>query len=67
MLNEVKGERTLRELADQIGCSQALLSFVLNRKREAGPKILKFLGLERVKAEPSYRKANGTKRGKRGA
>jgi hypothetical protein len=62
MLEELKGERTLRELADQVGCSQTLLSFVLNRKRDAGPKILKFLGLERVKPQVSYRKRNGRSR-----
>ena len=56
MLKEVQGERTLRELADQVGCSQTLLSFVLNRKRDAGPKILRFLGLERVRPPVSYRK-----------
>jgi hypothetical protein len=65
MLNEIKGDRPAHELAKQIGCSEALLSFVLTGKRLAGPTILKFLGLERVKTEVTYRKRNGSGKGKR--
>lgn len=67
MLKERKGYRPLHMLADEIGCSVPLLSLVLNGQRAAGPKILKFLGLERVKTQMVYRKSNGRGAKKNGA
>lgn len=48
MLAKKRGARPWRELAAEIGCSAAYLSDVINGRREPGPKILDFLGLERV-------------------
>ena len=56
MLTERKRDRPLRFLAREIGCSVAYLSYVLNRQREPGPRILNYLGLERIQPPPTYRK-----------
>lgn len=48
MLAKKRGARPWRELAAEIGCSAAYLSDVINGRRDPGPKILDFLGLERV-------------------
>jgi len=57
MLNKRKGELSVRALAKQIPCSAAYLSDVLRGQRTPGPKILKFLGLERQEeVNITYRK-----------
>jgi hypothetical protein len=58
LLNQKKGHRPLRELAAEIGISVPFLSYVLNRQRDPGPKVLKFLGIERTETVV-YRKING--------
>jgi len=51
LLEKKKGDSTWKELAKTIGCSTAYLSDVINGRREPGPRILSYLGLEK-----SYRK-----------
>jgi hypothetical protein len=49
-LLERKGDRTIGELAKEIGCSLSYLSYVLKGKRPPGPKIQRYLGAETLKA-----------------
>ena len=49
--------RSLRDLAKAIPCSPAYLSDVMNGNRPPGPKILTFLGLQRIKPQVIYKKA----------
>ncbi len=50
MLKRHQGERTQRELAVDIGCSESYLSELLTgQKHEPGEKILTYLGLNEVK------------------
>ena len=48
MLKEKQGDRSIRQFAKKIGCSHAYLAYVLKGERPAGPKILKYLNLERI-------------------
>ncbi len=50
MLAARRGDRTLKAFAAEVNCSEAYLCMVLNKKREPGPRVLKFLGLARVKS-----------------
>lgn len=61
MLEQKRGSRTWKELAAEMNCSAAYLSDVLNGRREPGPKILEYLGLEwvLVKRSKSRKRQNG--------
>jgi hypothetical protein len=48
-----------KALAAQIPCSEPYIAMVLNGHREPGPKVLEFLGLERVTRVSYRRKRNG--------
>jgi predicted transcriptional regulator len=48
MLRKKQGESTQRELAEQIGVSQAYLSDVFLGRRDPGPAILQYLGIEKA-------------------
>jgi hypothetical protein len=65
LLKQIKGRRPLRELAQEIGVSVPFLSYVLNRQRDPGPTILKFLGVERTETV-RYRRINGRRGHKNG-
>ena len=43
-----QGEKTQREFADEMGISQQYLCDVLAERRDPGPAILEFLGIEKV-------------------
>lgn len=58
--------KSLRAIAREIGCSAPYVSDVLKGYRPAGPKVLAFLGLEKIKSEVFYRKTNGHAKPKRG-
>ena len=45
-LAEKQGSRTQTALAEEIGISRPYLSDVLNGRRDPGPAILSFVGLE---------------------
>ena len=62
MLKERMGTRSLRALAREIPCSAPYLSDILNGNRQAGPKILDFLGLEKRKPEVTYKKVRPSKK-----
>lgn len=49
LLCEKQGNRSLREYAKEIDCSVAYLSDVILGNRNPGPKILKFLNIQRTK------------------
>ena len=55
MLEQKRGTRTWKALAAEMQCSAAYLSDVLNGRRDPGPKILEYLGLERVLVRRSKR------------
>lgn len=65
LLKERMAGRSLRALAREIDCSAPYLSDIFNGNRKAGPKILRYLGIEQIKAQVSYRKINGTGNAKR--
>jgi hypothetical protein len=46
-LRKEQGERSLRDYANDIGCSATYLSLVYNGKREPAGKLLDHLDLER--------------------
>ncbi len=52
----IKADGSQKAFAKRIGLSESYLSDVLNRRRNISPRILKFLGLERV---ISYRRIDG--------
>lgn len=52
----IKADGSQKAFAKRIGLSESYLSDVLNRRRDISPRILKFLGLERV---ISYRRIDG--------
>jgi len=54
--------RSLRSLAREIPCSAPYLSDILNGNRAAGPKILDYLGIQRVDMPVVYKKANGKRK-----
>jgi hypothetical protein len=56
LLKQRQGNRSLRALAREIPCSAPYLSDVYNGNRLAGPKLLRFLGIEK---EVTFRKVNG--------
>jgi len=56
LLKAKKDGKSLRGMAREMGISAMYLHQVLNGKRGPGPKILAYLGLERVEVAPSYRK-----------
>jgi hypothetical protein len=58
MLCALRDDAPLHVLAKEIGCSKAYLSYVLNGHRAPGPKVLAYLGLERVQSTV-YRKRRG--------
>ena len=47
LLLRKQGDRSLREFADEVGCSAAYLSDIYRGNRQPGKKILRFLGLRR--------------------
>jgi hypothetical protein len=57
LLKERMKGRSMRALAREIPCSAPYLSDVLNGNRPAGPKILHYLGLERLHRPVLYKKA----------
>jgi hypothetical protein len=57
LLEAKKGAKTLKWLADDIGSiSVTYLSYVLRRMRPPGPRVLRYLGLEKIQQPPLYRK-----------
>jgi hypothetical protein len=57
LLAQKKGDHSLQWLTTQIGdVSKAYLSYVLRRQRPPGPKILNYLGIEKIEQPPIYRK-----------
>jgi hypothetical protein len=55
ILREVQGKTTLNRFAKAIGCSEPLLCLVYKGKRNPGPRITEYLGLERRrKVETTY-------------
>lgn len=46
--SHISYEQSQKDLAAEIGVSQAFICGVLGGKKEPGPKVLKFLGLRRV-------------------
>jgi len=57
LLQREQGTRSLRTFATEIGCSASYLSDVYLGRREPGPKITAFLGLEkRTTVKVSYEK-----------
>ncbi len=56
LLKERMKGRSMRALAREIPCSAPYLSDVLNGNRPAGPKILDYLGIERLAEPIIYRK-----------
>lgn len=48
LLQERMRGRSMRDLAREIPCSPAYLSDIFNGNRPIGPKILRYLGLEKV-------------------
>jgi transcriptional regulator with XRE-family HTH domain len=60
MLAARKAGKTMRELAQEIGCSAPYVNDVLKRKRAPGPSILKYLGLTAVKTVV-YKRANAAR------
>jgi transcriptional regulator with XRE-family HTH domain len=50
----MRGERSQKALAKELGISEPYLSDFLNGRRDAGPAILKALGFDHM---PFYRKA----------
>lgn len=56
-LKEIQGSTPLRQFAEEIGCSAALICKVYKGDRDVGPKLLGYLGLERhkkVKVEMTF-------------
>jgi transcriptional regulator with XRE-family HTH domain len=47
ILRTLLRDRTYRQLASELGCSATYLNRVVTGKREAGPKLMIALGLER--------------------
>ena len=60
LLAEKKVGKTLRGMAREIGISAPYLQQVLKRERPPGPKILGYLGLEKLPI--SYRKLQRKRR-----
>ena len=56
MLKEKQGDRSIRQFAKKIGCSHAYLAYVMKGERPPGPKILKYLGLQKIKLKPIKRR-----------
>lgn len=52
----IKVDGSQKAFAKRVGLSESYLSDVLNKRRDISPRILKFLGLERV---ISYRRIDG--------
>jgi DNA-binding transcriptional regulator YdaS (Cro superfamily) len=52
----IKAEGSQKAFARRVGLSESYLSDILNRRREISPRILKFLGLERV---VTYQRVDG--------
>ena len=48
LLRDKQGDRTQAELAKEIGISPAYLSDVLAGRRDPGPSVLDFLGIEKA-------------------
>jgi hypothetical protein len=57
------GLTSAARLAEELGVSQAYLSMVRHGKKPLGPKILRYLGIER---QITYRQVNGQSSTKRG-
>lgn len=62
LLKERMKGRSMRALAREIPCSAPYLSDVMNGNRAAGPKILEYLGLEKLKTPVVYKKVNGKRK-----
>lgn len=46
--SHISYEESQKDLAREMGVSEAYVSLVLAGKREPGPKVLKFLGLRQI-------------------
>ncbi len=59
LLQKRKGERTLKETAEEVGVSLQYLQEVLTGKKRPSDRILEYLGLKRdiVLSEPKKRRA----------
>lgn len=56
ILREVQGQTSLNKFADEMGCSAALLCKVYKGKREPGPLLLEYLGIEKkIEVKTTYR------------
>jgi hypothetical protein len=63
MLRERKKGKSLRTLAKEIPCSAPYLCDVLKGNRAAGPRILAYLGLERIAAPVAYKRVRKRRNG----
>jgi hypothetical protein len=59
LLKEQMNGQSLRSLARKMHISAAYLSTVMLRKKAPGPKILKYLGLEKIELPKVYREKDG--------
>jgi transcriptional regulator with XRE-family HTH domain len=57
MLQKKQGDMTQKDLAAQIGVTQQYLCDVLLGRRDPGPRILQFLGIEKAYVQTSSSKA----------
>lgn len=58
LIRKRMANKSMRKVAKELGVSAPFLSLVMSGKREAGPKLLAALGLERTTVKKtSYRKA----------
>lgn len=62
LLKERQFGLSLRQYARQIGISAPYLSDVYRGNRRPGPKILKYLGLEKIATPVTYKRANGVRK-----
>ena len=55
MLRDKRGDRTQRQLADEIGVTEGHISRIMNDRDDPGPKVLKYLGLRKLRTDPQYK------------
>jgi hypothetical protein len=56
VLRQAQGGQTLKSFSATVGCSSAYLCDIYSNKREPGPKILAYLGMERqTEKKTTYR------------
>jgi len=50
-----KGDKSLRDIATEIGVTAPYIHDIINGRRTAGPKVLKYLGLRRIEQPKKVR------------